>query len=349
MIDFKQPTVHVSSIQLLRGFAAWLVVFHHYNQAFFSWDMSNSILGDTFGEFIKVYGKLGVDIFFVISGFIIFLSADRNINVKKFLVNRVCRVVPTYWFYTFVLLMLTFFIPESVSSDWNVKSLIQSLFFIYNENPSPALGAFPLLSVGWTLNFEMFFYIICAGSMLIFNKRWYAPVVLLLLFSNSLWMTDYLSYFFNSKYIREFAFGILIGIAFKRGLIPDSNKLGLLLLMLSIVFFFLKGTESNKTCAIVLLVISFLTFKISVFDNKVSCFIKHLGDLSYSTYLIHAAISIPLCLTFFSKDTSGGIDYEWLLFLVYILGTYVMSYFSFKYIENNILTRSIKRKYLQTA
>ncbi|WP_196597758.1 acyltransferase family protein [Aliivibrio fischeri] len=340
MLTFKRATEKILSIQILRGIAAWLVVFHHYNQAFFSWDMSNSFLGEWFGVFSHHYGKLGVDIFFVISGFIIYLSVEKNNNVKKFVLNRISRVVPTYWFYTFILLLLTFIIPSYIRSEWNSISLLQSLFFINNENPSPSLGEYPLLTVGWTLNFEMLFYALCALSISVFKDKWHLPVIILLLFSSKIWPFDYFSYFFNSKYIREFGWGLLIGMAYTRSIIPDSNKVAILFLFISFFLFYLGGAQPYKIPAVVFLTVSFLTFKYSIFENKIGYFIKHLGDLSFSTYLIHAAISIPICLSLFDRTPTG--IHELALFLLYPFITYILSYYSFKYIENNPLSRAIR-------
>jgi len=325
----------ILSLQILRGVAAWLVVYHHYSQAFFSWDMSNSIFGENIGYFLRYYGKLGVDIFFVISGFIIFLSAQRMLNAKNFIINRLLRVIPPYWFYTFVMVFLSFFIPDAISSEWTVSSLIKSLLFIHHDNPSPSLGAYPYLTVGWTLLFEVLFYIICMSSMLIFKKYWFIPVVFLLLFSRKLWPFDTFSFFFESRYIREFGFGIIIGIGYAKGLFKTNNRVSLLLLFFSCGFFIYGGAQSHKIIAIVLLVVALLMYSGEVFENYVFLPFKKLGDYSYSTYLIHAAISIPICSNVFnSKDYYNN---DFLLFFTYTVLTLLISYLSYRCIEGHLV------------
>ncbi|CDU12805.1 putative Acyltransferase 3 [Vibrio coralliirubri] len=341
MLSFQSPVSNVIPIQMLRGIAAWLVVYHHYNQAFFSWDMSGSIFGSQVGDFFRYYGKLGVDIFFVISGFIIYLSATKDYDVKKFVKNRVSRVVPVYWFYTFILVFIGFVIPEAVNSEWTISSLIRSLLFIYHDNPSPNLSYVPYLTVGWTLNFEMVFYGVCAISILILREKWIVPIVLLMLLGRLLWHFEILDYFFDSKYIREFGWGILIGYAYKNKLIPESNRLATVALLLSVFLFYLDGAYDHRIPAICLLVLGLLMLNKSMFNNRTSDMLRKLGDYSYSTYLIHAAVIIPLCSYFFPKGQSYS--NEWLLFSVYSVGTLLLSVVSFKYIEDNPLSRWIRK------
>ncbi|MDH5979470.1 acyltransferase [Vibrio splendidus] len=330
----------ILSLQILRGVAAWLVVYHHYSQLFFSWDMSKSIFGRNIGYFLMHYGKLGVDIFFVISGFIIFLSAQRMLNAKKFIINRLLRVIPPYWFYTLVMVILSFFIPDAITSGWTVSSLIKSLLFIHHENPSPSLGAYPYLTVGWTLLFEVSFYIICMSSMLIFRKYWFIPVVVLLLFSRQLWPFDAYSFFFESQYIREFGWGIIIGLGYTKGLFKTNNLISLLLLSFSCGFFIYGGAQLYKITAIVLLVVALLMCNGKLFESYIFLPFKKLGDYSYSTYLIHAAISIPICSYIFS--TKDYYNNDLLLFSTYTVLTLLLSYLSYRYIEGSLVSQCKK-------
>lgn len=84
------------SLQALRAFAAWVVVCHHFMQIFFDFHATGPI-----GQLLTDRGAVGVDIFFVISGLVIYLSTrDKTIEPRQFLLNRVLRIVPAYWFYT---------------------------------------------------------------------------------------------------------------------------------------------------------------------------------------------------------------------------------------------------------
>src|SRR5438309_11551486 len=82
----------IRPIQYLRGFVAMMVVWHH----------SVELLGNGRG-----FGASGVDLFFVISGFIMMVSTDRGVSPGTFLQNRIIRVVPLYWCATLLIVALS--------------------------------------------------------------------------------------------------------------------------------------------------------------------------------------------------------------------------------------------------
>ncbi len=343
MIEFKKPEKYVPALQVLRAVAAWAVVMCHYNQVFFSWNMSGSFLGEGFGHVSRYYGPLGVDVFFVISGFIIFLSAENAVSVKNFFLNRASRIVPPYWFFTLILLVLVIFFPESNKTEvyWNFESILKSLFFVYHENPSPYLGEYPFLTVGWTLNYEVMFYLLCVLFLMMFRKWWALPLVILLLFSRNIWAFEYLEYFFDSKYIREFAWGMIIGFVYRKGFIPNNNYVGLMVLLVSIFFFYTGGAQAYKIPAITLLIVAAMSFKNEIYNNCIGNFFQHLGNISYSTYLAHGAVSFSVCLSLFGENSVY--PNEALLLLTYILVTYCCSVFGYSFVENNKFNRWVRR------
>ena len=342
MVEFKLPQKYVPSIQVLRAIAAWSVVLCHYNQVFFDWDMSGSFLGLKFAYLSKNYGPLGVDIFFVISGFIIFLSGEKAKSAKQFFLNRATRIIPPYWFFTFVLLALVTFFPEANKTEiyWTGESILKSLFFVPHENPSPDLGRFPFLTVGWTLNYEVMFYLSCSVLLVIFRKWWFIPMLALLMFGKTLWIVDVFAYFFHSYYIREFGWGMLIALAYRKGLIPDNNFIGLAVLALSVYLFYLGGAREYTVPAVGFFVLAGLCFKDNLFANPFSQFLQHLGNVSYSTYLAHGAVSFSVCLSIYGKHSVY--PNEFLLLSTYILLTYACSYFGNRYIEDNSFNRWVR-------
>ena len=154
------------SVQALRALAAWVVVCHHFMQIFFNFHASGPI-----GEFFVTKGAVGVDIFFVISGLVIFLSTQNSeMPAGRFMLNRIIRIVPAYWFYTaamgLLLLVAAPLLPHQVI---NWQTFMLSLFFIPTENPG-GYGLYPTLNVGWTLNYEMFFYLLFS-TVFLFKQR----------------------------------------------------------------------------------------------------------------------------------------------------------------------------------
>lgn len=103
------------------------------------------------------YGQFGVDIFFVISGFVMTLIVENGQKPATFLLKRVLRILPLYWILTTCLLILAIIKPELLNSTTaNFTNYVKSIFFIpyFKENGSLS----PLLALGWTLNYEVFFY-----------------------------------------------------------------------------------------------------------------------------------------------------------------------------------------------
>ena len=105
-------------------------------------------------------GYLGVDIFFVISGFIICFVADDR-RPAEFMWDRIARVVPLYWLLTLAATAVAFIDPSLFKSTIADPALVlQSLLFIPFVKANLTMQ--PVLFVGWTLNYEMFFYLVFA-------------------------------------------------------------------------------------------------------------------------------------------------------------------------------------------
>src|SRR5205085_1788 len=114
------------------------------------------------------FGTVGVDLFFVISGFIMWTTTrDKHRSPAAFWLARIVRVVPLYWLFTAAYVAAALIAPESF---YNLKldafHIVKSFLFIPAEHPNLGLVA-PILTLGWTLNYEMFFYLVFGLSLLI--------------------------------------------------------------------------------------------------------------------------------------------------------------------------------------
>ena len=181
----------IISIELLRSIAALLVVFLHASNGYF--------------------GACGVDIFFVISGFIMSLVIDRGEIGFHFIKNRLIRIVPSYWFLTLILFGAAQFIPFAVKSSVSASDLYSSLFFMPFLKSSGAIQ--PVLNVGWSLNYEMLFYaLIFVSSLFVREKAIYLACVLLLIVCvASRYIPSYvISNFYGDTILVEFVYGCLI-------------------------------------------------------------------------------------------------------------------------------------------
>ena len=343
--------MRLSSLQFLRAIAAWLVVFHHYSQVVFDNDMSASVLGSGFGHFFHYYGKLGVDIFFVISGFIMFYSLNNNKDRSPqiFLIHRVIRVVPVYWFYTFLLVVISLFSFIEVKTEFTAISLFKSLFFIPHDNPSEQLGTFPFLTVGWTLNFEMFFYVLLASMLFLFKKKAEFFTFFALIILPIFWGELYLLGFKNilvSPYLFEFAIGLLIGNFYCNvEYYPKNNNfIAMVFYVLAFSILYKYGPQEQKYISVTFIVIATLCIKNSIFNNWFGKFICELGNISYSTYLVHVIILI-LLINFIGKSPS--LVYELIMIPLYISGVYLCSVLSHKNLEVGAFNNYLKNYFYQ--
>lgn len=151
----------IDQLQLIRLLAAMLVLVGHARDK-----VAAGI--DTLGGAANFYAG-GVDVFFVLSGFIMFVisreDAGRPGGWLRFLRKRLTRVVPPYWFFTTLMLAVVVAAPGLVSNaalePWHA---LGSYLFIPVDNSQGE--AFPLLALGWTLNHEVFFYVLFALGLL---------------------------------------------------------------------------------------------------------------------------------------------------------------------------------------
>lgn len=147
------------NLHLLRALAALSVVYFHVTSTAglnLAWDV----------------GSRGVDVFFVISGFIIAYIGSKK--PEHFFVRRLIRIVPFYWAATLVVFTAATLLPRFFrSTDASVGHLVPSLLFFPHLSSSGEVQ--PTLILGWSLNFEMFFYVVFALALLLSTRR--APIL----------------------------------------------------------------------------------------------------------------------------------------------------------------------------
>ncbi|HFD79158.1 MAG TPA: acyltransferase [Gammaproteobacteria bacterium] len=210
----NKPTVQ--SIQMLRAIAASLVVIAH---AQVHLEVRNHIAD--LNPFLDL-GRVGVDLFFIISGFIMVYVAGREFRKpgapRDFIVRRFIRVVPTYWIYTTALAALMITFPQLFSDGkrFDLTHYLASLAFIPWENNIGHIK--PLLPVGWTLNYEIYFYLIFA-LLLFLHRKWFLPGLSFLLVGGVFagWYADTvptLASVATSPLLVEFLAGCCIGLLF---------------------------------------------------------------------------------------------------------------------------------------
>src|SRR3954471_23836273 len=127
-------------------------------------------------SFVLSYGGRGVDLFFVISGFIIFYATHgAGLTPAEFLRRRVTRIVPLYFVVIAAVTLLAITLPSTFGApDWYTpRHILKSLAFISFTD-----GDMPVVYVGWSLEYEMYFYLVTALLMALTREVWRNIVVM---------------------------------------------------------------------------------------------------------------------------------------------------------------------------
>jgi len=294
----------ISNLQLLRAFAALNVVFFHIIGTSKAYGFGVVSL-----SFLEGWGGNGVDIFFVISGFImVYIQNLKGRTPQEFAVDRIVRIVPVYWLLTILVIVSFFILPSSSlnSTSPGISELISSLLFIHQ----PMYESTPILFVGWTLEYEMMFYMIFAASILI-KKRIYSYILVLIALAVSH------LYFEANPIVYEFFFGMLLG--YFHLFYKARNDVGICALSLGVIgltlplFSNVLSFVDNRVIysGIPSLLIVFGAIYSKQFNNSVMAI---LGNASYSIYLIQV-FTIPIFYKALTLINIGEIDTDMLAFL----------------------------------
>ena len=229
----SQSSRTISGIQFLRAFAATAVVAFHVR-----YDIINNISPPGALPASLDQGAAGVDLFFVISGFVMVYSSESLFGRPKasvtFLLRRISRIVPLYWAMTTI--MLAYVLARGFGpSDASPLQALASYFFIPYWRPSGVID--PLYGIGWTLNYEMFFYVVFALAVVV--RREIAVAGVAVLFAAFVMIASAIDLFpsqvayLANPLILEFVFGMGIAIAYRAG-IRLSSAVSILLVVVAI-------------------------------------------------------------------------------------------------------------------
>lgn len=315
----------LESLNLLRGIAVLSVCFCHFGNALSS--------GHIFAELFKLfheYGKYGVQVFFVISGFVIPLSLFKSkytlTYYGKFLLKRLARLHPPYLVALAMSLLIGYaaLYARHLPFPETLSSILLSLFYGHVSEINP---------VFWTLIVEAQFYIFIGIAYVWLTKY---PTVSLLVFIPILLL---LSQTFVAEYIRlvEFIGYFLIGwlgfVIYTKQVDVKLNSVGLIVLV--ILMFGLDGIPSGVAALFTISVILF-------YKGGIPTSFLLPGSISYSLYLIHYPIGVKL-INLTARYLSPGIS--WILFPVTLALSLALAWIFWKYIENPWAEYSSAMKY----
>lgn len=296
-----RKTEHFQGIQILRGIAASAIVLVHSQFGAAARTSTDVFAWDHMLE-------AGVDLFFVISGFIMMLVSDpasgREAKAGVFLARRIERIVPLYWFYILLLVAGTLAVPSLLR--WTVLTpelVLTSLFFIPAFHPVNG-NVQPLISIGWTLQYEMFFYLLFAigiarglGVRIVWTGYIFALLVLGAPYAEQ--QTAFIV-FVSNPIVFEFLAGMVLYWLLRRGLVVRRAAIPIAFVILPVLVWSIGsgaaaplveglGPRWHRCLAwglpAALLVYSMLAFR--QIPGPVGRGLERLGDASYSLYLSH--------------------------------------------------------------
>lgn len=285
------------NVQYARGVAAlMIVVFHEYTQ------LARLGAGSTEAWFDWL--QVGVSLFFVISGFVMWITtSSRHTRPSTFAMSRIARIVPLYWGITTLTLALLLVAPKLLQSTrLDLALAFASYLFVPWPNPSFDGELLPLVVVGWTLNYEMFFYAVFAICLVLPAAHRLAALTLVLagLVAGGLvygggdkWVV-----FYTNPHLLEFLLGVYIGALTRKGTLasplPDGLKLvlaiglGMAAVALPLTFAPLKSAGLlGLGWALLATLIIFCVVMLDDPRRPVHRVPLLIGDASYALYLTH--------------------------------------------------------------
>lgn len=334
-------------LQALRGLAALSVMLFH-----FRWNLNAHYPG--VGDRLFGWGATGVDLFFLISGFVITLTMQRTpvgLNgVIHFLTRRVLRIFPAYY----IILLITFLLSGAMSIfhyPEKLENLISAILFqpVNPDNAPFYVDDRGMYGIRWTLNYEIYFYVI-VGLMIATPYRWagialyfLCTLVALPLISGHEFTLSPAGYSYASSWLSLmtnpmiflFLEGVLLGLLYPL-LKRAPGKLMTIAFIGSVIFtiwmfinnqFNGHGAASSGIVYFAMLVSIIGAEK--VLGKYVPDSLVMLGNISFSLYLIHTLMNTGIGKRFESLGIESGVP----RFALSVLLSLVLAWLCWKYIE----------------
>jgi exopolysaccharide production protein ExoZ len=285
----------IVSVQALRAIAALAVALGHF-------DIVRLMLIGRASESTPIYPLVsGVDLFFVISGFVMVYSSEDLFGAKggsfSFLTRRIARIVPPYWLMTVIAIPVM-----SLPYDW--KSIFDSFFFIPFSGENGSIN--PLYGVGWTLNFEMYFYALFSVAILL-PRRFAVPILGALLggivlLGNWLRPESAVLLYWSDPIILEFVFGMILAMLYIHGVrLPASLRVFLVISGIGAIWVFAPHMPPSEYRVLQWGIPAAMVFGGVVIGQEINfgwlrAPARILGDSSYALYLTHPLMTAAVFL-----------------------------------------------------
>lgn len=348
------------NLSALRLIAASLVIIHHielYKSLFYLDNFFNI-------PFFAIIGKLGVVLFFVLSGFLItsLMLHEKDlkgkINIRNFYVRRVIRIWPLYYIIVllgfFVYPYIPFFdIPDKTVFPNVLDHRFPNIFFyltIFANLAIPIFGDVPYTSQTWSVSTEEQFYLLWPLVFLFFNKHLIKCMITIII---TYWLLKYVVdvydipgtsdkiqnifrgylFFFNINCMATGGiFAVLvhrdfavIKFIFNKYILPAAAALTCLLLALGVNFGFFHYDIYALLFALIITNLACNPKYSKLLENR---YTNYLGDISYGVYMYHfIALTVAIRVAIYFNCL-------WIIYPITFIITFIISHFSYKYLES---------------
>jgi exopolysaccharide production protein ExoZ len=326
----------LNNIQNLRALAAYAVVTYHCLIRFLH-------PTDPLGHSYLDLPSGGVDLFFIISGFVMVHTTRDDETPAWFATKRIARIVPLYWLATLVVIALVTIRPWTFSQALlTPDAILSSLFFVPHADASGQ--AYPILGVGWTLNYEMMFYAMFALSLFL-PRAWRLPGIITLItlvyLTANLAGEGVIASFYAKPILFEFAAGCVLAYALRTDAVAAFARstpmwpfalagfAGLAILPAIIPV----GQPSILRYGLPAFFLVFAAAAQDLYRKRApETLLTRLGDASYSAYLLHPIIIVIIAQVLIVV-AGEGIASELILMAATLVITAIVSLISMKLFE----------------
>lgn len=344
VVRFEPQKAHVENIDSLRGFLA-IGVFVSHIDAWFKF-LNKGVWYDGVANFYTNLGGVCVSFFFMITSYL-FVTKIINADLKPirwdiFFISRFFRLFPLY---LFSLLLILFFVFETSNWVLNVPiiKLLKNIgywltFTFISDGIINANQLTGIINAGvvWTLPFEWVFYFSLPLFAFVFSRK---KISLIYLISGVLFISLFIKiHGVEVKHVFSFSGGALAPFLIKyRKNSFDFNKsyFSLLIIVLLVIVFTIGNGHSLYTRICLTLIFTLIALGNTIFGLLTSNSMKFLGEICYSTYLLHGIIAFIVMYYLLGFEVVKQYSI-WSYYLIFILITPVLvliSYFTFNFIE----------------
>ena len=311
----------LSELDSLKGIACLFVLLFHYTTQYakaFETEATLQLLNFK-------YGGYGVDLFFVISGFVILLTINKVKTPKEFIYKRFSRLYPTFW----ICVCITFFLVNA--SELNIYQRDLNELVVNLTMVPDIFGVKRIDGAYWSLLPELFFYFLMF-NLLIFNKVKSINLIcfiwLLLIGINSYSDVMPIRVLLNLR----FGYLFILGINFYKIKVREANWQNHLLIILSFFTSFFVNDSLIKHTIVALIIAVFYLFSYGYLKWLKFKFLIKIGEISYALYLLHQFIGFVII----SKLINLGVESGVVLLIVPTVIVLILAFFVTEYMEKPI-------------